>query len=179
MYIQNLGTNTDDGSAKNTQVVKIVTNILNIAFNINRSIRGLPVQSSYGETMPPNSYHTSSIRCGLHTVTWETTLVKAVLHWISWWASIIRQILFIIRNDSFLTFPPLCHFFILRLEQKELWLFTRDSSPRLLEWGRGISSSLLFTKNSSTHIHTLADEPTNIIFELVFISSKKICDRNI
>ena len=25
--------------------------------------------------MPPNSYHTSSLRCGLHTVTWATTLV--------------------------------------------------------------------------------------------------------
>jgi len=36
-----------------------------------RSIRGLPVQSSYGETMPPNSYHTSSIRCGLHTARTE------------------------------------------------------------------------------------------------------------
>ena len=85
----------------------------------------------------------------------------------------------IIRNDSFLTFQPLFHYLILRLEQKEFWLFTRDSSPRLQEWGRGISSSLLFMKNSSTPIHTLADEPTNITFELAFISSQKNCDRNI
>jgi len=39
-----------------------------------RSIRGLPVQSSYGETMPHNSYHTSSLRCGLHTARTEGLL---------------------------------------------------------------------------------------------------------
>ena len=32
-----------------------------------RSSLGLPVQSSYGETMP-HTYFTSSLRCGLHTV---------------------------------------------------------------------------------------------------------------
>ena len=40
MYILNLGTNTDDGPAKNTQVVKIVTNSLDHCFQYKQKYPG-------------------------------------------------------------------------------------------------------------------------------------------
>ena len=40
-----------------------------------RSSLGLPVQSSYGETIP-HTYFTSSLRCGLHTVFFVSLLMK-------------------------------------------------------------------------------------------------------
>ena len=40
MYIQNLGTNTYDGSAKNTQVVKVVTNIFEHCFQYKQKYTG-------------------------------------------------------------------------------------------------------------------------------------------
>ena len=61
------GENTNDGATKNSQVLTFGEIEKIIWFFASRSSLGLPVQSSYGETIP-HTYFTSSLRCGLHTV---------------------------------------------------------------------------------------------------------------
>ena len=46
---------------------------------------------------------------------------------------------------------------------RDLWPFTRAFFRHLQGWGRGMSSSSLFMRNSRIPIHMLADEITNII----------------
>ena len=58
------GENTNDGAKENSQVWFLSHKKSTFA---SRSSLGLPVQSSYGETMP-HTYFKSSLRCGLHTV---------------------------------------------------------------------------------------------------------------
>ena len=61
------GENTNDGATKNSQVLTFGENKKHHWAYASRSSLGLPVQSSYGETIP-HTYFTSSLRCGLHTV---------------------------------------------------------------------------------------------------------------